>query len=212
MSVLRNYYSRKTRIILKLSLVMLVVILLVSLYVHYKVKEYTEVICISTCQRFGQTLINDAIEQTIYNCNYNELVKVSYSEDGKINGISADNMHINLISSSIIEYIGNKLGNSSDCIVSVPAGTFSGISFLGGAGPDVDIEIFQVGSPDVEIYSTIESAGVNQSLYKIYAVITLELAAVMPTENVEVTIEREVLLTETVIIGDVPSAYLNGNL
>lgn len=205
---MRKYYSKRTKKLFKVFTVLLSLVVLLSIYVHFKVKEYTEVICISTCQRFGQEIINEAIEETMNSCNYNELVNVTYSKDGKINGISADNVHINLISSRIIEYIGETLSIASNCTVSVPAGTFSGISFLGGVGPDVDIEIFQVGSPDVEIYSTIESVGVNQSLYKIYAVINLELSAVMPTENVDVLIEREVLLNETVIIGEVPSTYL----
>lgn len=206
---MRRYYSKKYRIIMKLLLCFLCVFVLVCVYIHYKVKEYTQVICSSNCNKFGQMIINEAIERSMNTCNYSELITIEYSSAGKVSGITADNVHINMITSQLTEHISKRLADDKDSCVKVPAGTFSGISFLGGAGPDVTIDIFQVGSPDVRLVSEFDNSGINQTVYKLYAFVTLELTAVMPTESVDVTVEREVLLAEKVIIGEVPSVVIS---
>lgn len=208
---MRRYYSKKCKIIMAVTAMIVTLICAMFVYVHFKVKEYTEVICSSNCQKFGQTIINEAIELSMSSCNFDELVSVTYDSNGKISGITADNMHINIITSQITQYLSQRLADDKDSSVKVPAGTFSGISFLGGVGPDVTIDIFQVGSPDVELVSELDNSGINQTIYRLYASVTLELTAVMPTESVDVTVEREVLLAEKVIIGEVPMIVTDFN-
>ncbi len=204
---MRRYYSKKAKLIVRASIVVITLVFLLLCYLHYRVEEYTEVICTSSCSSFGQKVINDAVISAMQDCDIENLVSVIYDDDGKICGITANNEHINIITAYITERIADDLSGEEGSRVLVPAGTFSGISFLGGVGPDIKIEIFQVGSPDIEIVSSLESAGVNQSVYKLYANITLELSAVMPTRNVDITIERQLLISETVIIGEVPDVF-----
>ena len=208
---MRRYYSKKCAVVMRITIVLFVLTGLVAIYVHYKVKEYTEVICSSNCQKFGQTIINEAIEQSMQSCNFDELVSVEYDTQGKVSSITADNLHINIITSQLTQYLSQRLADDKDSCVKVPAGTFSGISFLGGVGPDITIDIFQVGSPDVELVSEFEKSGINQTIYRLYAYITLELTAVMPTESVDVTVEREVLLAEKIIIGEVPAVVISAS-
>lgn len=207
---MRRYYSKKCRRIMTMLGILVLCVSILLMYVHHKVKGYTEVICTSSCQKFGQTVINEAVEDCMSTCNFSELMCVNYGSDGSILSISADNVHINKITSQLTDYISQRLTDDSGSSVKVPAGTFSGISFLGGVGPGITIEIFQVSSPDVELVSRVDECGINQTVYRLYAIVTLELTAVMPTESVDVTVEREVLLDERIIIGEVPSTVISG--
>lgn len=204
---MRRYYSKKAKLAVRASIAAAILVFLLLCYLHYRVEAYTEVICTSSCSSFGQKVINDAVISAMQSFDTESFVSVMYGDNGKICGITANNEHINIITAQITEQIADALSGEEGSRVLVPAGTFSGISFLGGVGPDIKIAIFQVGSPDIEIVSTLESAGVNQSVYKLYANIRLELSAVMPTKNVDITVERQLLISETVIIGEVPDVF-----
>jgi hypothetical protein len=54
--------------------------------------------------------------------------------------------------------------------------------------------------------------GINQTLHSIYVNVNCELKITTPL-NVQIEkISTPVLLNETVLVGKVPSVYLNGNL
>ena len=89
----------------------------------------------------------------------------------------------------------------------VPWGTLFGSEIFSDRGLELVIESSTYGFAVTDIYSSFESVGVNQTLHKIYIEITLSAAAYIGNYKVSETINSRVPVAETVIVGDVPSAY-----
>lgn len=49
--------------------------------------------------------------------------------------------------------------------------------------------------------------GINQTLHRIYLKLKCKASILTPFQSVSKTIESEILLTETVIVGEVPETY-----
>ena len=59
-------------------------------------------------------------------------------------------------------------------------------------------------------YNTeFESAGINQSKYKVYLHVKTETRLLVPFMSEKFTTENTVLIAEAVIVGDVPQTYAN---
>ena len=96
--------------------------------------------------------------------------------------------------------------------VKVPIGVFTGIEFLAGFGPDVTFKIIPVGSVSCDFRSSFVSAGLNQTLHSIYMDVTATVSVVMPSRTQEISVPTQVLICESVVVGEIPDAYLNGDI
>ena len=52
-------------------------------------------------------------------------------------------------------------------------------------------------------------AGINQTLHRLYLDIECNVSIVLPYKQIEEKIVNQVVLAENIIVGEVPSAYLN---
>ena len=84
---------------------------------------------------------------------------------------------------------------------------------LSGRGPKVPIRISSIGNLDTKISSEFTSAGINQSIHRIFANINCKIDVLTPFNTISSQIEEKVILAENVIIGEIPENYLDiGNL
>ena len=51
--------------------------------------------------------------------------------------------------------------------------------------------------------------GINQTIHRIYLVATCKVSIVTPYNIIETEITNQVLMGESVIVGDIPQTYLN---
>jgi len=76
-------------------------------------------------------------------------------------------------------------------------------------GPQFEIELEAAGSVDMHTKSEFQSVSVNQTLHRIYLQINTEVNILTPLGTFAKQITPEVLLTEAVIVGEVPQNYYN---
>ena len=76
-------------------------------------------------------------------------------------------------------------------------------------GPNENIKMEVVGDLDTDLKSEFISAGINQTLHRIYLEIKCKVVILTPFETIEQEIFNQVLLAEGLIIGEVPSSYYN---
>ena len=74
------------------------------------------------------------------------------------------------------------------------------------------MELYQVGSVDTEFKSEFISAGINQTKYKVYLTVKLEVSAILPASSTDIMIDEDYLISETIIVGDMPDIYFGENL
>ena len=154
--------------------------------------------------------VNDAVSKVIKAGDYSSDYFIRYEKDseGRIKAISSNMANINLLSTEILNTVIESTDNGV-LHVSVPAGNLSGINLLLGKGPDITVDVIMLTSSKVDFRNEIESTGINQTKYQLYLEITMDIDVLIPWGTESATTVTEVLISDTVIVGDVPSTYLD---
>lgn len=144
--------------------------------------------------------------------SYNNLVNISYSNDSKIDLIEVDTVEVNILIRKITEGVQDSFDKLGQEGIDIALGTFTGIPFLYGIGPNVSVQLVPVGTVSTKINSKFISAGINQTLHQLNFEITTGIGMVLPAKTQNFNTMLEVLICESVLVGDVPSVYLQNGL
>ncbi len=128
-----------------------------------------------------------------------------YDESGTLTGVQADSAAMNTIQTMLLQNVNAALAEREGTEFSISAGTLTGLYTLSGRGPDIPLRFSPRGSANVRLESSFESGGVNQTVYRISAVISAEAACTVPLYEGGAAAEFTYLLCEILIVGDVPS-------
>lgn len=99
----------------------------------------------------------------------------------------------------------NAVGNDG---ITIPVGSLSGVTLFTGLGPDIKIKIYLVGSTKTQITSEFTESGINQTLHRLFFNISSSVAVAVPGLPSTVNTKTQVLMSEMIIIGEVPPTYL----
>ena len=80
---------------------------------------------------------------------------------------------------------------------------------LAGRGPKIEIKMSTIGDIQTDLKSEFSSAGINQTIHRIYLEVTCNVVILTPFDTIEETIVNQVLLAEGVIVGNIPNTYYN---
>ena len=141
--------------------------------------------------------------------NTRKLVIAEKDEKGKIQSMSTDYNAVNRMKSALAVKIQEHLDQLDVIETRVPAGMLFSDTMMTGAGFDVPVKVFATNAIEVRFYDEFSSAGINQTRYKLMVEVKVpaRVAGVFRHEDTEVV--TQVPVAETVIVGDVPQAYLN---
>ena len=136
--------------------------------------------------------------------NYQNFVTIVRDDVGNVEMLSVNMLFVNKVMSNISTIIQNEMTSLLFDGVNVPLGAFSGIVLLGEHGLDVNLEIMTVGLAECSFRTEFESVGINQVLHSLYIDITAYAQVILPLESSNVECSSSLLLSENVIVGDVP--------
>ena len=140
---------------------------------------------------------------------YDQLFEIEKDKDGKIAMIKANSPQINKIAREIANLAQANLDSLGTQEIQISAGTFTGLALLMGFGPDVTIKITPIGTATCDFVSYFQSAGINQTLHKIYIDVYADVSIVTPIDQPTIQVKAEVLVCENMIVGEIPYTYLN---
>ena len=143
---------------------------------------------------------------------YDDLFSVVKNEEGDIEMVQANSPEINMIAREIANLAQANLDQLGLKEISIPIGTFTGLALLMGLGPDVTISVMPIGSALCDFVSYFTSAGINQTLHKIYIDVHATINIVTPIDEPTITVKAEVLVAENLIVGNVPQFYFGGTV
>ena len=92
--------------------------------------------------------------------------------------------------------------------VSIPLGAALGIPFFSALGPRVRVRIVPVSAVSAAFSTEFESAGINQTRHKIYLSLRTTVRLVIPSGARQVSLGSQVLIAESIIVGEVPQSYV----
>lgn len=200
---------RKKSFVIKLTIVIFLIIFL--MYYFFVVSPIIKTYTSAETQAVTEEAINRAVSNVInLSLKYDSLIDISYTASGDIASFTANQFEINSISREIVEQAQIEMQTLGDEGLNINLGTFSGIPFLIGRGPIINLKLTPIGAVSSSFESTFESVGINMTKHTLYLYINVHVNIVLPIKSYDIYTSNQVLLAESIIIGKVPEVYLNG--
>lgn len=151
-------------------------------------------------------VIADVMREGGYDGDY--FVTFEKDSEGSVSAISCNMARINALSAEILDRVVGATENTT-MTVQIPAGNLTGLSLLMGRGPKVPVEIVTLTSSRVSFSNDIVTAGINQTKHQIMLEILVNIDILVPWGSESTQIRSQVLIADTVIVGQVPGTYLD---
>ena len=193
---------------LKLKILALVFIIFSIIYMYIK-SSYP--IFISSCRNKANSMavniVSDEVRNVMKDYTYEDLVDVNIDDNGKVRFIQIKSDMVNNLISQISNNIQYAIDESETAIIYINLGKVTGIRFLSYFGPKFKIELERSGNIQTRLNSEFKTVGINQTIHKINLDIDCEISVLTPFENVAESTKQTVVLTESVIVGEIPQNY-----
>ena len=205
-------YAKKSRANREFFLLCLVfsVLIAVTLIINFSLRP---VISDMACQ-FGRQNVSLVINDTIFevlesdNFDYSSFVKLKYNSMGFVTSVEYDYKTINKLKLNCEQLLLDNLAKLGNTKVKIPLGSLFGDLNASGRGPSIKLKISQASVPEINIISTFESIGINQSRHEIRLVISTSAQLYLPPQKSEFSLTQEYVLAQTIIVGDIPQGYV----
>lgn len=210
-----KYRSRKSKIRRRVILIAAAILLIVLLVcMHLNVTRVLTSTAEARLRARAATAVNEAVFMTLSDggVRYSDLVHVERGADGDIQALTCDAVEINRIARETAYQAQALLQSMSDEGIAVPLGAFTGIEAWAGFGPEIHMEIIPVAEVACRFVSGFESAGINQTKHSVYLEVVCEMSVVMPAKTHRFSAISQVLISESILVGEVPNVYLQGDI
>lgn len=135
------------------------------------------------------------------------LLTVQRGSDGRVLSGTADMAAANRLRSQVAAALLAEF-QSQTHTVTIPAGSLLGADALWARGPALHVQVLSAGTISTRLRSELHSAGINQTLYRLWLEVSVPLTVLLPGQRAETAAETQLCLAEAVIVGQVPDAYL----
>ena len=140
--------------------------------------------------------------------SYGDFVTIQRDGEGTITALTTDMARMNLLRTELAASILEALGEADVSDIQVPLGTLFDLEPLWARGPVLKAKAMTVGTVRTEFDSQFTSAGVNQTLHRIWVEVAVPMTLLLPGGEVETELHTRLCVAETVIVGRVPDTYL----
>ncbi len=155
-------------------------------------------------------LINESVNEFLEaeEIDYNDLAVIKLNKNGEISAISANSITVNKIKSGITLNITEKLNSHQKEFIKVPIGNLFNSFLLNGRGFNLKVKLTGYSFVHTDVKSEFKENGINQTLHRIYLTVSLKANTHIGTVTHSEEIKTKILLSETVLVGNVPEVYV----
>ena len=155
-------------------------------------------------------ILNQAVENTLSSQGtlYDDFVTIQTDSRGAITALTTNPVPLNTLRTEILEDILEQVNSLDSTELGIPLGNLIGFSPASGRGPMLPVRVLSAAVPEAVFRNVFTSAGVNQTLHQVMLHVSVAVTLLLPGETLETVVEAQVCIAETVIVGQVPSAYL----
>lgn len=191
-------------------IILLVFALITYYYIEVNIRPTLGSICEIQAKVIASRIINETVRDELNRNSIKDQILVpSYDKQGKINMIRTDAMIMNNISNNIAKNVQQKIVKLEQQQFTIPLFTALDSQLLAGKGPNLNFSILHQGSVLVDFVTEFEESGINQTRYKIYITVEVDMRVISPVTTSILTVKNNVLIAEIVIVGEVPESYMN---
>ena len=202
-----RWYLR--RLLRKLILVFLAFMLLFLIF-RVKYRDGIRELAQTQVKNTTSDLTNDAIARQIAagDIQYDRIVFFEKDLDGRITALKTNMSEVNRLKTDILNIINDEILALDTSDIGIPMGSLFLPEFFSGKGFAIPVHILSIRNSDANFTSHFSQAGINQTLHQLIMEVSVDVAVLVLGETDSFTMTSEVVVAETVIVGDVPQTYL----
>ncbi len=155
-------------------------------------------------------LTNDAIAKQMADgiIQYDRIVYFEKDLQGRITALKTNMSEINRLKTDILNIINDEILALDTSSIGIPMGSLVLPEFFSGKGPAIPVDILSIRNSDAVFSSHFSQAGINQTLHQLTMEVSVDVSVLVLAKTESFTVASEVVVAETVIVGDVPQTYL----
>lgn len=188
-----------------------ILILCVILFLLFRSRYNEPVRLLARTQITNATsdLINDAIDRQIEagDIHYDRIVYFEKDLNGRITALKTNMTEVNRLKTCTLNIINDEILALDTSDIGVPLGSIFVPEVFSGQGPIIPVEIISIRNSDAYFTSNFTQAGINQTLHQLTMSVLVDVSVLVLGETASFTVTSEVVVAETVIVGDVPDTF-----
>lgn len=155
-------------------------------------------------------LINDAVSKQISAgaIAYENIVYFEKDVSGRITALKTNIAQVNMLKTETLDFVNETLLDTDSFDIGVPIGSMVFPEFLSGRGPQIPVQIMSIRNSDAGFESNFTQAGINQTLHQLKMIVLVDVTVLVLGRTVDFTVSSDVVVAETVIVGQVPNTFL----
>lgn len=202
--------GQRLRSFFRLMLILLVAALILFLMLRSRYRDVIRELAETQVKNTTSDLTNDAIAKQIADgiIQYDRIVYFEKDLDGRITALKTNMSEVNRLKTDILNIINDEILALDTSDIGIPLGSLFLPEFLSGKGPAIPVHILSIRNSDATFTSNFSQAGINQTLHQLTMEVSVDVAVLVLGQTSSFTITSEVVVAETVIVGDVPNTFL----
>lgn len=155
-------------------------------------------------------LANDAVAKQIENGNiqYDRIVYFEKDINGRITALKTNIGEVNHLKTDILNIINGKILALDAADIGVPIGSLFLPEFFSGKGFVIPVHILAIRNSDATFSSNFLQAGINQTLHQLVMEVSVDAAVLVLGETSTFQVSSQIVVAETVIVGEVPNTFI----
>ena len=202
--------GRRLQNLFQITALVLLGLALCFLMVRSRYREVIRELAQTQVKNTTSDLTNDAIAKQIADgvIQYDRIVYFEKDLDGRITALKTNMSEVNRLKTDILNIINDEILALDTSDIGVPMGSLILPELLSGKGPAIPVHILAIRNSDATFLSNFVQAGINQTLHQLTMLVSVDVAVLVLGQTDSFTINSEVVVAETVIVGAVPNTYL----
>ncbi|HBM74220.1 MAG TPA: sporulation protein YunB [Clostridiaceae bacterium] len=201
--------KRKIRLIIYLLLILFIII-----FVFIKIDRDVKPVLFSVSNAEARILATESInrivkEELSKNVKYSDFVEIKTDSNGDISAIEMNTIEMNKFGTAVALKVQEEMKFLGGRGIGIPVGVLTKSALLSYMGPVIHVKVLPYGNVSTDFRSELESAGINQSRYRVYIVVNVNLQLMIPFGEEKMNVSSGIPIAETLIVGKVPSSYFN---
>lgn len=202
---MRRFIRRCFRFLAALSLLAVIGLLFFRHRFHEPIQELARTQVTNTTS----DLINDAVDELIEagDIQYDRIVYFEKDLNGRITALKTNMSEINRLKTNTLNIINDEILALDTSDIGIPMGSLFLPEFFSGRGIALPVEIITIRNSDAYFTSEFSQAGINQTLHKLNMCVLVDVSVLVLGQTASFTVNSEVVVAETIIVGDVPDTF-----
>ena len=202
---MRRFIRRCFRFLAVLSLLAVIGLLFFRHRFHEPIQELAQTQVTNTTS----DLINDAVDELIEagDIQYDRIVYFEKDLNGRITALKTNMSEINRLKTNTLNIINDEILALDTSDIGIPMGSLFLPEFFSGRGIALPVEIITIRNSDAYFTSEFSQAGINQTLHKLNMCVLVDVSVLVLGQTASFTVNSEVVVAETIIVGDVPDTF-----